>query len=74
MGNRHCSFLKKKKYVMVATRRTCLNNTHEKVESIGPKAIIANLNQQLAQTQKNVEDLLAQNALLQLEHLHHRNI
>jgi len=30
-----------------------------------PSAWIANLNQQLAQAQKNVEDLLAQNAVLQ---------
>ncbi len=41
------------------------NNTHEDADSIGPEARIANLNQQLAQAQKNVEDLLAQNAMLQ---------
>jgi hypothetical protein len=58
---------KKKNYVMVNTSRTNpgQNNTHEDIESIGPEARIANLNQQLAQAQKNVEDLLAQNAVLQ---------
>lgn len=35
-----------------------------KAESAGPKARITQLSQQLAQAQKNVEDLLAQNALL----------
>ncbi|XP_062171075.1 uncharacterized protein LOC133876849 [Alnus glutinosa] len=51
---------------MVNTRHTNLgqNNIQEDVESIGPEARIANLNQQLAQAQKNVEDLLAQNAVL----------
>jgi hypothetical protein len=46
---------------MVTTHRTNpgQNNTHEEVESPGPEARIANLNQQLAQAQKNVEDLLA---------------
>jgi hypothetical protein len=33
-------------------------------ESAGPEARITQLSQQLAQAQKNVEDLLAQNALL----------
>jgi hypothetical protein len=53
---------------MVNTRRANLgqNNTHEEEGSPGPEARIANLNQQLAQSQKNVEDLLAQNALLQV--------
>jgi len=48
-------------------RRTNLdpNDTHEEAESINPEVRIANLNQLLAQAQKNVEDLLAQNALLQ---------
>jgi hypothetical protein len=41
------------------------NNTHEEEGSPGPEARIANLNQQLPQAQKNVEDLLPQNALLQ---------
>jgi hypothetical protein len=66
---------------MVTTRRTNLgqnntheeaqrtnpdqNETHEEAKSINPEVRIANLNQQLAQAQKNVEDLLAQNALLQ---------
>jgi hypothetical protein len=78
-GNRHCS--PKKKSVMVTTQRTNpgqnntheearrtnpnQNDTHEEAESINPEVRIANLNQQLAQAQKNVEDLLAQNALLQ---------
>jgi ribosomal protein L12E/L44/L45/RPP1/RPP2 len=46
----------------VNTRRTNLsqNNTHEEVESIGLEARIANL-------QKNLEDLLAQNAVLQAD-------
>jgi hypothetical protein len=42
------------------------NNTYEEAKSINPEARIANLNQQLAQAQKNVEDLLAQNAVLQV--------
>jgi hypothetical protein len=52
---------------MVATCHTnpSQNNTHEEAESIGPEARIANMNQQLAQAHKNMEDLLAQNALLQ---------
>jgi hypothetical protein len=52
---------------MMNTRRTNLsqNNTHEEAESIGSEARIANLNQQLAQAQKNVENLLAQNVVLQ---------
>ncbi len=51
---------------MVRTRCTNLgqNNTNEEAESICPEARIANLNQQLAQAQNNVEDLLAQNAVL----------
>jgi hypothetical protein len=59
-------FLQKKKSVMVNTRRTnpVQNNTHEEAESISLEARIANLNHQLAQAQKNVEDLLAQNAVL----------
>jgi hypothetical protein len=53
---------------MVRTRCTNLgqNNTNEEAESICPEARIANLNQQLAQAQNNVEDLLAQNAVLQV--------
>jgi hypothetical protein len=60
-------FLQKNKSVMVNTRRANpgQNNTHVEEGSPGPEAKIANLNRQLAQTQKNVEDLLAQNALLQ---------
>jgi hypothetical protein len=55
-------FLQKKKSVRVNMRRTNLsqNNTHEEVESIGLEARIANL-------QKNLEDLLAQNAVLQAD-------
>jgi hypothetical protein len=57
----------KNKSVMVNTHRANpgQNNTHEEEGSLGPEARIANLNQQLAQAQKNVEDLLAHNALLQ---------
>jgi predicted transcriptional regulator len=56
---------------MMNTRRTNLsqNNTHEEAESIGSEARIANLNQQLAQAQKNVENLLAQNVVLQAARL-----
>ncbi len=40
------------------------DDAHEIAESAGPEDRIAKLSQQLAQAQKNVEDLLAQNALL----------
>jgi hypothetical protein len=65
---------------MVTTRRSnpAQNETHEEerrpnlgqddvrgeAESASPEARITQLSQQLAQAQKNVEDLLAQNALL----------
>jgi hypothetical protein len=63
---------------MLTTRRSnpVQNETQEEVrptnrddvrgeaESAGPEARITQLSQQLAQAQKNVEDLLAQNALL----------
>jgi hypothetical protein len=65
---------------MVTTQRSnpVQNETHEEerrpnlgrddvrgeAESASPKARITQLSQQLAQAQKNVEDLLAQNALL----------
>jgi hypothetical protein len=50
-----------KKSIMVNTHHTNSgqNNTHEEADFIGPEARIANLNQQLAQAHKNVEDLLA---------------
>jgi hypothetical protein len=40
------------------------DDAHEEAEFAGPEDRIAQLSQQLAQAQKNVEDLLAQNALL----------
>jgi hypothetical protein len=76
-GNR-LVVLAKIKSVMVTTRRSnpVQNETQGEVqptnrddvrgeaESAGPEARITQLSQQLAQPQKNVEDLLAQNALL----------
>jgi hypothetical protein len=45
-------------------RPTNRDDIHGEAESAGPEARITQLSQQLAQAQKNVEDLLAQNALL----------
>jgi hypothetical protein len=60
---------------MVTTRRsksiqndappTSRDDARGEAESVGPEARINQLSQQLTQAQKNVEDLLAQNALLQ---------
>jgi hypothetical protein len=72
----------KNKSIMVTTRRSnpVQNETQEEArrptqddvrgeaESAGPEAKITQLSQQLAQAQKNVEDLLAQNALLIAAH------
>jgi hypothetical protein len=49
-------------------RRPNQDNVHGEAESAGPEARITQLSQQLAQAQKNVEDLLAQNALLIAAH------
>jgi hypothetical protein len=71
--------LTKNKSAMVTTRRsksiqndapqneappTSRDDVRGEAESAGPEARITQLSQQLAQAQKNVEDLLAQNALL----------
>jgi hypothetical protein len=72
----------KNKSIIVTTRRSnpVQNETQEEArrptqddvrgeaESAGPEARITQLSQQLAQAQKNVEDLLAQNALLIAAH------
>jgi hypothetical protein len=52
----------------VNTRRSNLgpNHIHDKGESLNLEVRIANLTEQIAQAQKNMEDLVAQNALLQV--------